>query len=325
MSAIELVTPVRFEITEEAISLKREHYAALSADSAKGYEQVRLAIADCRNMRVAIEAKRKELKADALEYGRMVDSAAKTLTGLIEELEEPLKLKKAAVDDEKARIKREKEEAERARIEAELQAKREAEEAERRAVREAEERALAAERARIEAEQRALAEEKAKLDAERKRLEAEELARREAEEARIREAREREDAARRERERAEQERLRIEREKLEAERREVEESRRKAEREEFERQVKIRAEAEAREAAIRETEERKRAEERLLALAPDREKALVLARRLRDLLAENLGMSTDEGREVLANARHDVKLAVEILEDFATEAIKGAA
>ena len=57
---------VVYDVTDDAIALKRGKYALLSADTREGYEQVRLAIADCRETRSAIEKRRKELKADSL-------------------------------------------------------------------------------------------------------------------------------------------------------------------------------------------------------------------------------------------------------------------
>lgn len=134
-TSTELVT---YSVTAEEIAATRERYAALSCDTSKGYEEVRLAIASVRNARVAIEARRVELKADALAYGRLVDSRAKELTSLLLEIEEPLKAKKEAVDAEKARVKAEADAAKLAAIEAQVRAKREKEEEEARLVREAE-------------------------------------------------------------------------------------------------------------------------------------------------------------------------------------------
>jgi threonine aldolase len=51
------------------------------------------------------------LKADALEYGRVVDSVAKRITAEIESVENVLSAAKQIVDDEKARVKREAEAA----------------------------------------------------------------------------------------------------------------------------------------------------------------------------------------------------------------------
>src|SRR5579863_5138042 len=102
MATAELVT---YSITDADIAATQAAYAGLTADTPKGYEEVRLAIAHCRDTRVAIEKRRVELKADALAWGKKVDAEAKRITTLLEEIEDPLKAKKQAVDDEKARLK----------------------------------------------------------------------------------------------------------------------------------------------------------------------------------------------------------------------------
>lgn len=233
---------VKYSVTDEQIADTRAKYSALSADTPDGYEEVRLAIGFVRDTRVAIEKRRVELKADALDYGRRVDAEAKRLTVLLESIEAPLKTKKAAVDDEKARIKAEQEAEKLRALEAEIAANRERQEAELRAAREAEDARLAFERARLDAERQQLAEERRIADeAARKAREAEE-ARLATERAALAEERRQADAARL----AEQERARIEREAIETERRQVAAERERAERAEFERQAKLKAEADAR-------------------------------------------------------------------------------
>ena len=71
---------IQYGVTAEQIDLKRKTYASIDPTQPGGYEACRLAIADCRETRGAVEAKRKELKAGALEYGRKVDAAAKVFT-----------------------------------------------------------------------------------------------------------------------------------------------------------------------------------------------------------------------------------------------------
>jgi len=152
---------VRYEVTPTDIRAMAKRFSALTADTREGYESVRGAIATLRNTRVSVEKRRVELKASALAYGRRVDAIAGELTAALESVEEPLKLKKAAVDDERDRAKREKEAAERAAAEAIIRAEREAEEARLKMIRDAEEARLAAERA-------ALAEERLVLEAQRR-------------------------------------------------------------------------------------------------------------------------------------------------------------
>lgn len=237
---------VSYHVTEAQIAATREACAALTADTPAGYEAVRQAIAHLRDTRGAIERRRVELKADALAWGRSVDAEAKRFTALLAEIEEPLKAKKAVIDDEKARLKAEAD-AERLRVlEAEICANQERQEAEARAAREAEEARLAEERARLDAERAALAEERRQAD----------------EAARVaREQREADEAA-----------LRAERDALDAERRAVEAERARAEREEFERQARIKAEADAAAKVEQDRIDALERQARLDALRPDLEK-----------------------------------------------------
>jgi len=162
--------PVEYGITEIDIARARARYRALNADSSAGYEEVRAAIAHLRTTRTSIEKRRVELKAAALEHGRRVDSVAKQLTTLIVDIEAPLLAKKAAVDDERERLKREAERAELVALETKLRAEREVENARLReeAARIAQERAAhETERQRVQAEQRAA---QARIDADRRAL-----------------------------------------------------------------------------------------------------------------------------------------------------------
>lgn len=244
------VRPVEYLVTEDEIAATKARYAALDASTPAGYEEVRQAIATVRSTRVAIEKRRAELKAESLEYGRQVDSVAKRLTALVEEIEDPLVAKKKAIDDEKARIKAEQEAAKLKELQDRLAAERAEAEAKQQAEREAERKKLDEERAAIERERAELAE--------LRRVADEEAAeRRRVEEARQAKERERE---RLERE-AEAERLRIEREQLDRERRELDAEK---------------ARKEAAEAALREAEEQRvakaRREAEIAALMPDAKK-----------------------------------------------------
>lgn len=194
------VTPlVRYHVTKADIENTRSVYAALSCETTEGYESVRKAIAFCRTTRTKVEQRRKELKADSLEWGRKVDGSAKELTALIESIEKPLQAKKDAVDAEKDRVKREAEEA----------AKREAEAAER-AARDAEEARVKAERAALDAEREALAAQRAELERAQSELkEAREKADREEFERQTRIQAEKDAAAQAERDRLAAEEARV--------------------------------------------------------------------------------------------------------------------
>lgn len=274
-----------YGVTIQAIDEVGARCATLEATTPKGYEEVRVAIGECRTMRTGVEATRKALKADALEWGRKVDAVAKDLTARLEAIEGPLKIKKAAVDEAKEKAKAEKERAEREEIERIVRAAREREEAEARAKREEEERELEAKRARLAEEQR--------LAEERRAAEEERLARERAElEAKLRAFEEQERAAR---ERAEaEERARLER--IEAEERA---KREQAEAEERARVEKKRAAAEAR---------------RLAALRPDAEKLHAWAAVLDAL--EVPTVDTDEGIRARGRAVDGLNRIARELEAF---------
>lgn len=316
---------VKYDVTPEQIEAKKAAYAALEATTPKGYEEVRKARADVRGFRFAVEERRKELKKVPLEMGRYIDDQAKELTSLILSIEEPLSLKLKAVDDEKERIRKEKEAAEKAAIEAEVRAKREAEEARLKAIRDEEERRLAEERKALEAEKARLAEEKRKADeaarVERERIEAEQKAERDrlaAERAKV-EAEQK----------AERERLAAEQRKVEEERRRVQAEKEAADRAEFERQARIKAEAEAKAKAerdAREAEERRVAEEARKAaeakrreeMRPDVEKVAAFA----DLIAAFVppNVTSDECVNAVNEAMKRLAYTARGLRDFAEKA-----
>jgi hypothetical protein len=279
---------VTYDVSEAWISQTRTNFQDLSAATPGGYEEVRLAIANVRDVRVAIEKRRVELKADALSYGRLVDSEAKRFTTLLLEIEDPLRAKKAAIDDVAARKKAEAETEKIRAVEAEIAANRAKQEAEARAVREAEEKRLDEERAKLNAE-RAVFE--AKQKAENDRIEAARKAEQErfdsaarAEHARIDAEREKLAAERRQ----EEERQRAQRQALEAEERRILAERVKAERAEFERQAKARAEAEAAEKVERDRIEKAKREAELAALLPDLEKVDLFIAAIRALTAPDV-------------------------------------
>ena len=313
--------PVTYQFTVEELRSRLSVAIPTTIETAADRKAVREAIAVRRSLRGDIEAKRKELKAGALEYGRRVDSVARQLVAVVEETELPLKALKDADDERRAAEKRAKEEEERQAREAEIRRQREAEEkrlAEERAQLEAERKRLEAqrqaaeeaarkERERVEAEQRA---EREKLEEERRRLE--EAQRAEAERQRV------------EREKAEAE-ARAERERLEVERRELAEAKARAEREEAERQARIRAEQEAKEraererieaeeAALREKERQAEHARRLEALRPDNEKLRAWSEEL--LAIRGPELRDEAAREVVADALSWIGRAREEIHDW---------
>ena len=103
--------PIIFSVTNEAIHFLRKKLKGLKADSNQGYKAVQAGISETRMLRGSVETTRKKLKESALIYGRLVDGEAKRITGLLDEIEEPLKLEKKTADEAKETAKREVEEA----------------------------------------------------------------------------------------------------------------------------------------------------------------------------------------------------------------------
>jgi chromosome segregation ATPase len=214
--------PVELGVADAVVAGLAKRLDGAVADTPAGYEVVRKGIAECRTLRVQAKKAHKELKQSALEWGRACDAELRRVTALIETVELPLKQEKARVDDEKERLKREKEEAARLEREAKERAEREKREAEEAAERERIRKEQAAEAARIaeenkklqakieeqkrkhREEEERLAEERRKIDAEREAIE--------------KEKREKAEAERREQMRVEAERRKKEEAKLEAER-----------------------------------------------------------------------------------------------------------
>ncbi len=110
---------IEFDITNMAIEKLKEKYSGMSIEPGNGkdYRAVKEAIADVRSRRIAVEKRRKELKADALAFGREVDSRARGITELLTPIESELKDIKQVEDDRKAAIKLEKERIEKERVE----------------------------------------------------------------------------------------------------------------------------------------------------------------------------------------------------------------
>lgn len=179
-SAIELpdisTQLARFSLADAAIAEMQQQFMPLSIngiEDAEGYKRVHAARMTVKGHRVEVEKLRKELKADALEYGRKVDGEAKRITALLAPIESHLEAEEKAIDDAKEAIRN----AARLKAEAEERARREAEEAERKAKQEAEAAALREEREKLEAERRVMEAERRKIEEaaaiERQRIAAE--------------------------------------------------------------------------------------------------------------------------------------------------------
>ena len=83
---------VEYRKTEAALAALADKYkdAVFPVDTAKGMASAKEARAEVRGYRVDLEKKRKELKADVLERGRMIDGEAKRITEALEALENPI-------------------------------------------------------------------------------------------------------------------------------------------------------------------------------------------------------------------------------------------
>jgi hypothetical protein len=210
------IEPITYPVIAEKISELAAEYMPLRVEGLSdkmGLKRVHDARIVVRDLRLSVERRRKELKAASLEYGKQVDSAAKSIFDLLEPIESHLQAEEDAVENEKKRIKEAELEAKRLKLqkrlddilaygvvfkpdwceamsdeawEAELKSAktqfelRQLEIAEAAELRKSEEAKLAAERAeldRIRKEQEAQAE---KLRAEQKRIEDEAAAQRRA-------------------------------------------------------------------------------------------------------------------------------------------------
>jgi hypothetical protein len=252
---------VVYPVTAADIEARREEYALIAFDTPVGYATGVKAIAHCRGTRVAIENRRVELNVEPLALCKAINSTAKELTAIVEDLEKPLREKREAVDAEKHRIKLEAEAAKKAIVEAELRAKLEAEEALRQAER-------VAERARMDAEREALAAERAALEEIQRKADVAAA----QERSRLLEEKRAQDAA-----------VALEREKMQEERRRIEAEHMQLENERRAREREAQAAKEAEEQQIAELERRAEAARRLAAIQPDLVKFKAFAAVIRGL------------------------------------------
>lgn len=98
---------------DAAIDKLQQKYGELTVSSPQdmeGMKTVHGARMVVRTLRVALEKTRKDLKQDALDFGRMVDAEAKRLFAKIEPLESHLKAQEDIVLEEQARVEREAQE-----------------------------------------------------------------------------------------------------------------------------------------------------------------------------------------------------------------------
>lgn len=103
-----------YSTTAAALADLRTRYSKpFNVTTTQGMEEARYARRELVSLRVALEAKRKELKAPLLERGKLIDEEAKQITTELLKIEEPIDL---LIKSEEQR--REQEKAEKARAEA---------------------------------------------------------------------------------------------------------------------------------------------------------------------------------------------------------------
>ena len=104
---------VVFNIALAEVAKLGEQFRGLTATDNKSYEVVKKARATMRSGRTELDRRRKALKADAVAYGKLVDSNAKQIEEAILEVENPLANEIERYETERDRARLEAEEAER--------------------------------------------------------------------------------------------------------------------------------------------------------------------------------------------------------------------
>lgn len=118
--AIDMI-PAAYNIADAKIDEMRQRFLPMRIVSNDDAKQVHAARMVVKNTRVAIEKKRKELKADALTYGNAVDAEAKRLTALLSPIEEHLEREQTEHEAKLEKIKQAAEEARRAKLQARVE------------------------------------------------------------------------------------------------------------------------------------------------------------------------------------------------------------
>ena len=108
--------PIEYGVTEAALAELREQYKEPDASTDEGYEHCKDGCREMTALRTAVETRRKDLKAPALDWGRQVDKLAKDLIRDIKLIEGPVRAEKDRIDEIKQAEARKAAEAEQARI-----------------------------------------------------------------------------------------------------------------------------------------------------------------------------------------------------------------
>ena len=104
--------------TAAALSDLRHRFlgVAFNVSTTKGMDEAKKARQEVKGYRTALESKRKEIKAPALERCRLIDDEAKTITAALLEIEEPIDQQIKAEEARREAEKAAKAEAERQRV-----------------------------------------------------------------------------------------------------------------------------------------------------------------------------------------------------------------
>lgn len=114
---IKISALVEYDITAAQISELKEKYKPFDVVSASDDKLITSYITAAKQPRLAVEKRRKELKSQIIEAGKLVDSKAKELTDMIKDgIEQPLIDARQKYRDEQERIKQEAAKKEQERI-----------------------------------------------------------------------------------------------------------------------------------------------------------------------------------------------------------------
>lgn len=92
----------KVSVTDQALAELRTQYQGLTimgTGDKDGYKAVQQGLSHVKKIRTSVEARRKELKAPALEFGRAIDKEAKRITAALMPLEWHLRSQKEAIDE----------------------------------------------------------------------------------------------------------------------------------------------------------------------------------------------------------------------------------
>ena len=108
-------------VVENMAKLKKKYDPDLIPEANEkgdeGYLTIHSMVMDITKVRTGIEARRKDIKKDALDFGKLVDGQAKELTAAVEALEAPWKKLKIKLDEKEAKEAEEARQKEARRIE----------------------------------------------------------------------------------------------------------------------------------------------------------------------------------------------------------------